>query len=111
MGALVGWRYKPRLPARRVSTDLMLLRKRDESLRPGARHRQTVWHDQREPNTVWMMGGEGHDATGQNGWLDDIWRLHLPDAGSGTTEVQWEWAGGSAISAGYAPPLQWGPTG
>jgi len=58
-----------------------------------------------------MMGGEGHDATGQNGWLDDVWRLHLPDAGTGTNEVQWEWVGGSAISAGYAPPLQWGPTG
>ena len=84
---------------------------RGDTLRPGARHRQTVWLDQRDPNTVWMMGGEGHDVHGQNGWLDDLWRLHLPDASSRDSAPEWEWVGGSAIAAGYAPPLQWGPTG
>lgn len=82
-----------------------------DTLRPGARHRQTVWPDQRDSNTIWMMGGEGHDVNGQNGWLDDVWRLHLPAASSSDTAPQWEWVGGSAVAAGYAPPLQWGPTG
>jgi hypothetical protein len=82
-----------------------------DTLRPGARHRQTVWPDQRDPNVVWMMGGEGHDVNGQSGWLDDLWRLHLPDSSSTDNTPAWEWVGGSAIAAGYAPPLQWGPTG
>lgn len=80
---------------------------RSASLRPGARHRQTVWQDARDASTFWVMGGEGHDVNGQEGWLDDVWRLRI----SASATAEWEWVGGSAIAAGYAPPLQWGPSG
>ena len=53
-----------------------------------------------------MLGGEGADANGQDGWLDDLWRLRL-----GGATAEWEWVGGSKVAAGYAPPLQWGPSG
>jgi len=79
---------------------------RGAELRPGARKRQTFWHDRRSNDTVWMLGGEGADANGQDGWLDDLWRLRL-----GGATAEWEWVGGSKVAAGYAPPLQWGPSG
>jgi hypothetical protein len=84
---------------------------RGESLRAGARHRQTVWPDKRDSSTIWMMGGEGHDVNGQTGWLDDVWRLRLSEPASASAQAEWEWVGGSAIAAGYAAPLQWGPSG
>eukprot|EP01045_Picozoa_sp_COSAG04_P043485 COSAG04_NODE_14274_length_574_cov_2.126316_1_plen_129_part_10 len=79
---------------------------RAAELRPGARKRQTFWQDRRSNDTVWMLGGEGADANGQDGWLDDLWRLRL-----GGATAEWEWVGGSKVAAGYAPPLQWGPSG
>jgi hypothetical protein len=57
------------------------------------------------------MGGEGHDVNGQTGWLDDVWRLRLSEPASASAQAEWEWVGGSAIAAGYAAPLQWGPSG
>jgi hypothetical protein len=78
-------------------------------VRPGARHRQTVWPDARTAGVFWVSGGEGVDGSGQQGWLDDVWKLSLPADGAG--EAAWEWVAGSAVAAGYAPPLGWGPSG
>ena len=76
---------------------------------PGARHRHTVWPDRRDLDVIWVMGGEGHDVNGQQGYLDDVWRLRLP-SGSAGAGVAWEWMGGAAVTAGHAP-AQRGPTG
>jgi N-acetylneuraminic acid mutarotase len=51
---------------------------------PGGREQVCSWVD--ASGAVWIFGGEGIDASGVTGELDDLWKF---DAG------QWTWMGGS----------------
>ncbi len=39
---------------------------------PGGRNSSGVWID--SSGSLWLFGGEGHDSTGQQGLLNDLWR-------------------------------------
>jgi N-acetylneuraminic acid mutarotase len=51
---------------------------------PGARSGSVSWID--SGNNLWLFGGNGHDSTGYNGNLNDLWKF------DGTN---WTWVSGS----------------
>ena len=53
---------------------------------PGARAVNASWAD--SDDNFWLFGGEGYDANGDNGWLNDLWKF------DGTN---WTWVSGSDI--------------
>ena len=71
---------------------------------PGARINAASWTDRQ--GHLWLFGGIGFDADGQNGWLNDFWQFD-PSTG------QWTWlAGSSTISvSGSGLPGQPGAYG
>jgi N-acetylneuraminic acid mutarotase len=56
---------------------------------PGARTNQIgTWID--TSGNLWLLGGNGKDATGASGQLNDLW-VYLPNS------QQWAWVGGSNL--------------
>jgi N-acetylneuraminic acid mutarotase len=53
---------------------------------PGARANMAAWTD--AAGTLWLLGGEGVDSNGTQGWLNDLW-TYSPSSG------EWTWVGGS----------------
>ena len=53
---------------------------------PGARNESTSWTDQN--GNVWLLGGTGYDANGNQGFLNDLWEFN-PSTNT------WTWQGGS----------------
>jgi N-acetylneuraminic acid mutarotase len=51
---------------------------------PGARGWSVSWID--KSGNLWLLGGEGFDSTGNQGWLNDLWKYN------GTN---WTWVSGS----------------
>jgi hypothetical protein len=54
---------------------------------PGGRDSATTWTD--SSGNFWLFGGEGVDANGNFGYLNDLWEL------SPSTQ-EWMWMGGSS---------------
>jgi N-acetylneuraminic acid mutarotase len=68
---------------------------------PGARESSANWID--GEGNLWLFGGDGYDANGQYGYLNDLWKF---DASSS----QWTWMGGSnTVCPGY--PTECSPMG
>ena len=63
---------------------------------PGGRQYASVWTG--TSGNIWLFGGEGIDADGKFGELNDLWKFSL-------SSKEWTWVGGSStvISKGYAP--------
>jgi hypothetical protein len=53
---------------------------------PGARYAQSGWTDQ--SGNMWIFGGYGYDASGNLGYLNDLWEWSQSDE-------QWIWVSGS----------------
>jgi N-acetylneuraminic acid mutarotase len=66
---------------------------------PGARFTAVSWSD--ASGNLWLFGGEGYDANGVNGALNDLWEF-TPSTGL------WTWVGGSAYVGGFG---QYGTAG
>jgi N-acetylneuraminic acid mutarotase len=64
---------------------------------PGARTLATAWVD--AAGNLWLFGGQGDDASGTSGSLNDLWKYS-------TTSNQWTWVAGasSAWASGDMPP-------
>ena len=59
---------------------------------PGGRTNAASWIDSQ--GKLWLFGGIGYDASGQTGFLNDLWKFD-------PSTSQWTWmAGGDAIPAG-----------
>lgn len=58
---------------------------------PGARGGMMTWTDTQ--GNLWLFGGSGVDSMGNQGELNDLWKLS-------TASDQWVWTGGSAIMPG-----------
>jgi N-acetylneuraminic acid mutarotase len=56
---------------------------------PGAREIPITWMD--TSGNLWLFGGVGYDATGNQGMLNDLWEFS-PSSG------MWTWVGGSSIA-------------
>lgn len=82
---------------------------------PGSRWGATAWTD--KAGTLWLFGGWGLDATGNNGngFLNDLWAYS-------TTTNEWSWVKGSttgnqngiyspSLARPYAPYENWDPGG
>jgi N-acetylneuraminic acid mutarotase len=54
---------------------------------PGGRQSGSTWIDRE--GKLWLFGGEGIDANGNSGYLNDLWKYD-------PTINQWEWIGGSS---------------
>jgi protein involved in polysaccharide export with SLBB domain len=54
---------------------------------PGARFSSAVWTD--KSGNVWLFGGQGQDANGNTGDLDDLWEFN-------PTNKLWTWMGGNS---------------
>ena len=66
---------------------------------PGARFTAVSWID--ASGNLWLFGGQGYDATGTNGALNDLWEF-TPGTGL------WTWVGGSSNVGGFG---QYGTAG
>ena len=66
---------------------------------PGARFTAVSWID--ASGNLWLFGGQGYDATGTNGALNDLWEF-TPSTGL------WTWIGGSSNVGGIG---QYGTAG
>ena len=53
---------------------------------PGWRNSAAVWTDKK--GSLWLFGGQGVDAVGNQGYLNDLWKFDPSSA-------QWTWIGGS----------------
>ncbi|HWG76947.1 MAG TPA: kelch repeat-containing protein [Steroidobacteraceae bacterium] len=64
---------------------------------PGARHGATAWVD--SSGNLWLFGGQGYDAVGTSGLLDDLWKYDTADG-------EWVWVAGesSAYALGAMDP-------
>ena len=58
----------------------------DPSNVPGAREMATIWLDSNDK--LWLFGGSGLDAAGDQGWLNDLWKYD-------PTTLEWTWMSGS----------------
>jgi len=58
---------------------------------PGGRYGATSWTD--ASGNLWLFGGTGYDANGNNGWLNDLWEYN-------TTSREWAWMAGSDTNTG-----------
>jgi N-acetylneuraminic acid mutarotase len=54
---------------------------------PGSRETASGWID--SSGNLWLFGGDGFDAIGQQGQLNDLWEFN-------TSSSQWAWMGGSS---------------
>ncbi len=53
---------------------------------PGGRQGATSWTG--KDGTLWLFGGDGYDANGLNGYLNDLWAFTLPrGSGLGWPEI------------------------
>ena len=57
--------------------------------KPGARLFGSTWID--ASGNVWLFGGKGYDANGNQGPLNDLWRFD-------TTSRRWAWVSGSSTN-------------
>lgn len=57
---------------------------------PGSRYGGTTWTDKN--GNLWLFGGDGQDANGYTGNLDDLWQFN-------PSMNQWTWMGGSSAFA------------
>ncbi len=55
---------------------------------PGSRDRSVGWTD--KSGNLWLFGGYGYDATGTQGYLNDLWEFN-------PSTRQWAWMGGSKV--------------
>lgn len=64
---------------------------------PGAREWATAWVD--SANDLWLFGGQGYDASGTNGVLNDLWEYNV-------SSNEWTWVSGAstAWASGSMPP-------
>jgi N-acetylneuraminic acid mutarotase len=69
---------------------------------PGARGGSVGWAD--ASGDLWLFGGQGLDAAGNSGYLNDLWKYH-PASG------QWAWMGGSKCSTCLSGHQQLRPVG
>jgi hypothetical protein len=71
---------------------------------PGARsgHVTTAQHLSNGAAAAWIFGGRGRDAIGNEGFLNDLWVLHISvlylPALSADRAVCWRWIAGSSLS-------------
>ncbi len=68
---------------------------------PGGREQVVSWKD--ASGNLWLFGGEGNDAFGNTGELNDLWKFD-PTLG---TNGEWTWMGGGTA----VPSLFGGPSG
>lgn len=61
---------------------------------PGGRSGAGGWID--SSGDLWLFGGEGVDANGAYGWLNDLWKFN-------PATNQWAWMGGASIISGSGP--------
>jgi N-acetylneuraminic acid mutarotase len=54
---------------------------------PGARQSAMGWTD--KSSNLWLFGGSGDDASGTNGYLNDLWRFN-------SSTGEWTWMSGSS---------------
>jgi N-acetylneuraminic acid mutarotase len=60
---------------------------------PGGRNSASTWTD--TSGNLWLFGGIGSDANGNDGWLNDLWEFN-PNTN------EWAWMGGNnTVGAGY----------
>ena len=69
---------------------------------PGGRNGSSNWTDSH--GNLWLFGGGGFDANGNNGNLNDLWEF------SPTTN-EWAWVGGSSTVGSNGPPGVYGTLG
>jgi len=62
---------------------------------PGGRYGSVTWKD--AAGNFWLFGGNGSDAAGTLGYLNDLWK-YTPSATGDTG--QWTWMGGSNLVTG-----------
>ncbi|HWE86645.1 MAG TPA: chitobiase/beta-hexosaminidase C-terminal domain-containing protein [Terracidiphilus sp.] len=66
---------------------------------PGARSGVSSWSD--GSGNVWLFGGSGYDASGNQGYLNDLWEFN-------PSTNEWTWMGGSSTipptNSGYGSP-------
>ena len=55
---------------------------------PGSRDYSIGWTD--KSGNLWLFGGQGYDATGTQGYLNDVWEFN-------PSTRQWAWMGGSKL--------------
>jgi len=69
---------------------------------PGGRYAAASWSD--KTGNLWLLGGNGFDAAGTVGILNDLWEFNL-------STNQWTWAGGSSTvgSNGVQPSVYGAP--
>jgi hypothetical protein len=60
---------------------------------PGARQNASSWTD--SAGNFWLFGGEGYDAGGNFGELNDLWEFN-------PSTNQWAWMGGSSTVPAYS---------
>lgn len=63
---------------------------------PGSRISPAAWTD--AVGNLWLFGGEGYDAVGNSGIMNDLWEF-VPSLG------MWSWMGGSNTFASPAPGI------
>lgn len=64
---------------------------------PGARELAAAWVD--SSNNLWLFGGQGYDASGTTGALNDLWEYNV-------SSKEWTWVSGvsTAWASGSTPP-------
>jgi N-acetylneuraminic acid mutarotase len=70
---------------------------------PGSHLEASSWTDNK--GNLWMFGGEGYDANGTPGYLNDLWAFN-------PLTNQWAWMGGSnVVGSNDGPPGVYGTLG
>jgi N-acetylneuraminic acid mutarotase len=71
---------------------------------PGGNEWATTWTD--SGGHLWLFGGNGYDANGNGGYLNDLWEFN-------PSTNQWAWMGGSStvVSKGVGQPGVYGTLG
>jgi N-acetylneuraminic acid mutarotase len=67
---------------------------------PGSRNSATSWTDGQ--GNFWLFGGEGFDSTGDDCWLNDLWRY---------SSGEWTWMSGPDVCVGLGSPGVYGTQG
>ncbi len=70
--------------------------------RPGARSGAVGWTD--TSGNLWLFGGEGVDAAGNSGYLNDLWKFNASTS-------QWSWMGGGSVLPSCPSTNSCGPQG
>ena len=63
---------------------------------PGGRFNAAQWTD--GSGNLWLFGGNGYDASGNLGYLNDLWEFNIATR-------QWVWQGGSEIMTQFSSSL------